>query len=121
MLVREMMSHTVVAVAPADTVAIARDRLRSNQIHHLLVMTGDEVVGVVAFRDLAGKPDHVPVADLMMREVATIDAASTLRRAASLMIRSTSGCLPVMEDGKVTGIITTTDLMRVLNTDMTLS
>ena len=51
----------------------------------------------------------------------SIDADATLRRAASLMIRSTTGCLPVMENGRVAGIITTTDLMRVLNADMTLS
>lgn len=121
MLVRELMSHTVVSVAPADTVAIARNLLRSHQIHHLLVMTETVVVGVVAFRDLAGKADDIRVDTLMTREVATIDADSSLRKAASLMIRSTTGCLPVLADGKVTGIITTTDLMRILNTDMTLS
>ena len=121
MLVREMMSHSVVSVRPEDTVATARDRLRSNQIHHLLVMENDVVLGVVAFRDLAGKTDDTRVDSLMTRQVATIDADSSLRKAASLMVRSTSGCLPVMENGKVTGIITTTDLMRVLNTDMTLS
>jgi acetoin utilization protein AcuB len=121
MLVSEMMSRTLVTASPGDTVAIARDRLRVNQIHHLLVMSGEQVVGVLAFRDLAGKPDDVRVEELMSREIATIDAASTLRRAASLMIRSTTGCLPVVENGKVAGIITTTDLMKVLNTDMTLS
>jgi CBS domain-containing protein len=120
MLVREMM-NSVVSVSPRDSVAVARDRLRSHQIHHLLVMEDDVVVGVLAFRDLAGKRDDVLVSDLMSREIATIDADSSLRRAASMMIRSTTGCLPVTESGKVTGIITTTDLMRVLNTDMTLS
>lgn len=115
------MSRSVVSVRPADTVAIARDRLRTHQIHHLLVMSDGQVVGVLAFRDLAGKGDDQLVSDLMTREVATIDAESTLRRAASLMIRSTTGCLPVVEGGAVAGIITTTDLMRVLNADMTLS
>lgn len=121
MLVSEMMSRNLVTASPGETVAVARDRLRVNQIHHLLVMTDGDVVGVLAFRDLAGKPDDLRVEELMSREIATIDASSTLRRAASLMIRSTTGCLPVIENGKVTGIITTTDLMKVLNTDMTLS
>lgn len=121
MLVSEMMSRNLVTASPGETVAIARDRLRVNQIHHLLVMSGEDVVGVLAFRDLAGKPDDVRVEELMAKEIATIDAAATLRRAASLMIRSTTGCLPVLENGKIAGIITTTDLMKVLNTDMTLS
>jgi CBS domain-containing protein len=121
MLVSEMMSRQLVTIGPADSVATARDRMRINQIHHLLVMVEDTVVGVISFRDLAGKPDDLRTEELMSREIATIAAESSLRKAASLMIRSTTGCLPVVENGKVTGIITTTDLMKVLNTDMTLS
>ena len=121
MLVRELMSREVVSVAPQDTVATARDRLRTHQIHHLLVLEAGTVAGVIAMRDLAGKAETLHVQEVMTREVATIDADATLRRAASLMIRGTTGCLPVLEAGKVTGIITTTDLMRVLNADMTLS
>ena len=116
-----MMSPLGATLLPTDTVATARDCLRVHQVHHVLVMEEDAVVGVVAFRDLAGKQDDLHVSELMTREVATIDVDATLRRAASLMIRSTTGCLPVTEKGHVTGIITTTDLMRVLNTDMTLS
>jgi CBS domain-containing protein len=115
------MSRNVISVRSTDTVATARDRLRVNQIHHLLVVEDDRTLGVVAMRDLAGKPDGTLVESVMVREVATIEADSTLRRAASMMIRGTTGCLPVLENGKLAGIITTTDLMRVLNADMTLS
>lgn len=121
MLVRDMMNRNLILASPGDTVAAVRSKLRTNQLFHLLVMEEDQVVGVVAFRDLAGKPDQTRIDQLMTREVATIDADASLRKAASLMVRSTTGCLPVTENGKVTGIITTTDLMRVLNTDMTLS
>jgi len=121
MLVRELISTQVVSVSPHDTIAVARDRLRAHQIHHLLVIDANTVVGVLAMRNLAGKPDGTPVGDVMTREVAAIDADATLPRAASLMIRGTTGCLPVLEAGKLAGIITTTDLMRVLNADMTLS
>lgn len=115
------MTRGVISVSPGDTVKVARDRLRVNQIHHLLVLDAGAVAGVVAMRDLAGKADALPVRDVMTTEVATIDVDSSLRRAASLMIRGTTGCLPVVENGKVVGIVTTTDLMRVLNADMTLS
>ena len=115
------MTRRVISVSPGETIAIARDRLREHQIHHLLVVESGDVVGVIAMRDLAGKPEKTRVDEVMTREVATIDADASLRRAASLMIRGTTGCLPVFEEGKLTGIITTTDLMRVLNADMTLS
>lgn len=115
------MTRQVISVSPGDTIAIARERLRVHQIHHLLVVDGGAAVGAIAMRDLAGKPETARVDEVMTREVATIDADATLRRAASLMIRGTTGCLPVLEEGKLTGIITTTDLMRVLNADMTLS
>ena len=121
MLVRELMTRNVIHVRPKDSLAVARASLRTNQIHHLLVMDDGMVVGVVSMRDIGGKPDSMQVSEFMAREVASIDADATLRRAASLMIRSTTGCLPVMENGRVAGIITTTDLMRVLNADMTLS
>jgi len=120
MLVRELMSRHVISVRPNDTVAVARDLLRKHQIHHLLVIEKG-VVGVIAMRDLAGRADHTPVDEVMTREVATIGADQSLRKAASLMIRGTTGCLPVIENGEVAGIITTTDLMRVLNADATLS
>ena len=121
MLVRELMS-THVCVTSADTVATARLRLREHGIHHLLVVDTEPVVaGVVSFRDLAGKPDTVTVGELMTCDVATVDAGVSARRAASLMIRATTGCLPVTENGRLAGVITTTDLMRVLNADMTLS
>ena len=122
MLVRELMSRNVVSVTSADTVATARLRLREHAIHHLLVVDVESIVaGVVSFRDLAGKPDTITVNDLMTRDVATVDAGVSARRAASMMIRATTGCLPVTENGKLAGIITTSDLMRVLSADMTLS
>jgi CBS domain-containing protein len=120
MLVREMMTGAV-TVRPDDTLATARDCLRAHGALHLLVMDGSQVVGVLSMRDLAGKPADTPVGSIMKQEVTAIDAGASLRRAASLMIRATTGCLPVTENGVVAGIITTSDLMRVLEMDMTLS
>lgn len=115
------MTRSVVSVRRTDTVATARHLLREHQIHHLLVVDGTSVEGVVAMRDLAGKPEETPVASLMLTGVGTIDAGESLRRAASMMVRATTGCLPVIENGQLAGVITTSDLMRVLNADMTLS
>jgi CBS domain-containing protein len=121
MLVGELMTRGVVSVRADDRLAIARASLRTHGVHHLLVMSGEQVEGVLSMRDLAGKADDTLVDAVMTRNVATIEAGASLRKAASLMIRGTTGCLPVTENGIVAGIITTTDLMKVLNAEMTLS
>jgi len=120
-LVRDLMSRDFATARPDDDLATARSRLRSKQMHHLLVLEGEAVVGVVSMRDIAGRKDTMLVREVMTPEVATIDVGASLRRAATLMVRSTTGCLPVTVDGRVEGVITTSDLMRVLNADMTLS
>ncbi len=115
MYVRELMTPRVVTVEPADTLAVARRQLRENRIHHLIVMSGGEVVGILAYRDLIGKADEERVADLMSRDVVTVEPWDTVRNAATMMLGRTHGCLPVIERGKVTGIITTTDLLRAVS------
>lgn len=119
-LVRDLMTRTIISTEPEETVEAARGKLRNNHIHHLLVVEGGKVVGVLSHRDLMATP-KLKVADVMHREVVSVDAASSLKRAAALMLGGTSGCLPVIEDGQLAGIITTTDLMRVFNPDETIA
>lgn len=114
MYVRELMTPKVIAVAPTDTLAVARRLLRENRIHHLLVMAKDEVVGLLSYRDLIGRGEGEPVTAVMSRDVVSVEPWATVRSAAALMLGRTHGCLPVMESGRVTGIITTTDLLRAV-------
>ena len=118
-LVRDLMTRTIISAQPGETVEAARGKLLSHHIHHLLVVEDGTVVGVLSHRDLMATP-KLKVSDVMHREVVSVDAASSLKRAAALMLGGSSGCLPVTEDGQLTGIITTTDLMRVFNPDETI-
>lgn len=112
MYVRDLMSARVIAVAPTDTLSVARRYLRENRIHHLLVMERGRVVGLLSYRDLTGRDEEESVSAVMCRDVLSIEPWATARNAASMMIGRRHGCLPVMEAGHVTGIITTTDLLR---------
>jgi CBS domain-containing protein len=112
MYVRELMTPRVIAVAPSDPLAVARRVLRENRIHHLLVMEKDDVVGLLSYRDLIGRTEDTPVASVMSRDVLTVEPWATARNAAAMMLGRSHGCLPVMEGGQVTGIITSTDLLR---------
>lgn len=115
MFVRDLMTPRVVSVTPSDTLGTARLRLRENRIHHLLVMQGSDVVGVLTYRDMMGKDDARRVGDTMLREIVTVTPWETARNAASKMLGRTQGCLPVVEGDRVTGIITTTDLLRAVS------
>lgn len=119
MYVRDLMTPGVVWVSPADSLATARQRLRENRIHHLLVLQAGRLVGLLSYRDLIGKDDKATIGDVMSRDVVTVEPWDSLRNAAAKMLGRTHGCLPVIERGEVTGIITSTDLLRAVSLQRT--
>ncbi len=114
MRIQDMMSKSVVSVAPETKISVARETLRTDEIDHLVVMDGKRVVGVVSGKDLAAAGNDHPVADVMTRGVVTIAPDATLRRAAGMMRGRAIGCLPVVDDGRLVGIVTTSDLLTAL-------
>ena len=114
MYVRDLMTAHVVTVDPSESLARARQLLRQHRIHHLVVIEKDRVVGLVSYRDLIGKSDEQTAGEVMARDVVTVQPWDTVRNAASMMIGRSHGCLPVMNQGQVTGIITTSDLLRAV-------
>lgn len=114
MRIQDVMTDEIVSIAPEANVAEAREKLRMNAIHHLVVMDRKRVVGVLSDRDLADRGGDVHVADVMTRNVATIRPQATLGQAAGKMEGRTIGCLPVIEHGELAGIVTTSDLLRAL-------
>lgn len=114
MRIHDVMSKNVVSVAPTTEIAVARERLRTEEIDHLVVVEGKRVVGVVSGRDILRVRDGRPVSEVMSRTVATIAPQATMRRAAGIMRGRAVGCLPVIDDGRLVGIVTTSDLLTAL-------
>jgi acetoin utilization protein AcuB len=114
MRMKDVMSKQVVSVAPATTIARARERLRNEEIDHLIVVEGEHVVGVLASKDLLRMQDDIPVSEVMSRTVATVEPDATLRRAAGIMRGRAVDCLPVVDDGRLVGIVTTSDLLTAV-------
>lgn len=114
MRIQDVMSKKVVSVPEETAVAVARERLRGEEIDHLVVVDGKRVVGVVAGKDVLGAGDNRPLSDVMSRNVVTIEPDATLRRAAGVMRGRAVGCLPVVSDGRLVGIVTTSDLLTAL-------
>lgn len=113
MQVDDVMSRSVISLGPHDTIARARAIFREHNIHHLVVTDGVKVVGVISYRELAGKADDAPLRDAMNRDFVTATPSTTLKEAASMMLHHAAGCLPIVDRG-IVGILTTTDLVRNL-------
>src|SRR5215212_6846057 len=126
LLVKDSMAREIVTLSPDETAATALALCRERRIRHLPVLTEGRLVGVVSDRDLRsstpalGDParaaalQEVLVEDVMAREVVSAHPDDPIEQAANTMRERRIGCLPVVEDGELVGIITTSDVMDAL-------
>ena len=128
MTVRDLMSEKVATVARRDTVEIADGMMSMGRIRHLPVMEGAEVVGILSQRDLfrsalgaamalgMHRPQEImralEVGDIMTTPPVTIGPEAAVQDAARAMEERRIGCLPVVENGRLVGILTETDILR---------
>jgi acetoin utilization protein AcuB len=123
-LVADAMTARPVTVAPDATVATARSAMRRGRFRHLPVVAGADLVGVVAQSDLEaspGTPPEVaesfgdrPLTEVMSTEPVTVWPDEPVEVAARLLVDHAIGCLPVVADEGVVGILTESDLFSVL-------
>jgi CBS domain-containing protein len=118
--VSEIMTEAAVTDLADDTLAEAARKMWEQQTGSLLVMDGDELLGIVTERDVlkavaTGRPlEGTRVSDAMTKDVVTVPPAMTLREAAAVMADKWIRHLPVVEQGNVVGIISQRDLAGVL-------
>ena len=121
MKVEKYMSHTPVTIRDNTVYSKAFNIMQEKDLHHLPVVNEkNEVAGILTRRDLQIAAQHfreapVEVSDVMHTPVVTISPDEPLLEAARQMIDKRIGGLPVLDDnGKMVGILTETDLLRVL-------
>lgn len=114
------MRTELVTVAPTSTVAEAATVMGERGVGSALVVEGDEPVGIFTERDalraLASDFDapHQPVAQWMSRGLTTLPADADARAARDLMLERGFRHLPVVEGGRVVGIVSLRDLSAAL-------
>jgi CBS domain-containing protein len=129
--VRDLMTPEVATCRRNDKLSLADDLMRLGRIRHMPVLEdrGDELVGVVSQRDLfrgalaraLGYGAHaqskviglLAIKDVMTTDPVTIAPDAPLGEAARLMAARKIGCLPVVEDGKLIGLLTESDFLRL--------
>ncbi|MGO9831205.1 MAG: CBS domain-containing protein [Myxococcaceae bacterium] len=111
----EVMSTRVKTAEGTEDAEAALFRMKQDGIHHLVAMRGAEVEGVLSSEDLGGPHGEAvrrgkTVADLMIRSPLVADSRTSIRTAANLLRGRSIGCLPVVDDGQLSGIVTVSDI-----------
>lgn len=119
MRLQEIMRTNVERVEAERPLEEAWTLFKCRNIHHLAVTRQGAFVGILSERDCGGRRGAQldkgnRVADVMTTSVVTATPDTTVRRAANLLRGHAVGCLPVVEKGKLKGIVTFTDLLELL-------
>lgn len=115
MLVGRRMTREVVTVRPEDKLLAAEEAMKKGGFRSVPVVTNGKLVGIITDRDLRrheGFFEQTRVDATMTENPLTVTPQTTLEQAALLLLRHKIGSLPVIEEGKLVGIITTSDMLR---------
>lgn len=126
LVVAQVMTETPVCINDNTTALDLAKMFHSKRFRHLLVCdAGGRLVGLVSDRDLIGcfspldppsrdELAQIPTSVLMSTDLLTVASTATLSHAVDLMLKHGVNSLPVMDDGRLRGILTTTDLKVLL-------
>jgi CBS domain-containing protein len=120
MLVREFLRKAPVTVPPQCTLEEAARLMGDRGVGALLVVSGDQVVGIATDRDIAvrgmgaGMPLTTMVGDVMTEHPVTIEGSADVFEAYRVLKGAGIRRLPVLEDGELGGIVTVDDLLVAL-------
>lgn len=115
MLVGNHMSKNPVTVTPQNTLATAQTRMLDGRFRRLPVVENGKLVGILSDRDVRGHMGHLEQTKVnvaMTESPVTVAPLTTLEEATKLLLRHKIDGLPVVEGGKLVGIITTSDVLK---------
>jgi acetoin utilization protein AcuB len=110
---RMTRASEMLTVAPELLCSEAEARARNASVRHVVVARGDELVGVVCRCQLYRARPELPIGDIVAPHVFALDIYATLGEAVAAMAELGVGCLPVLDDGALVGVITRGDLRRM--------
>jgi CBS domain-containing protein len=116
--VRHLMTKRVSTVLPSATIEELTEKMSELDVHHLLVCAKDrQLLGVISDRDLK-KGKGKTARDIMTAQPLTVSPQALVRPAVTFMLDRHISSLPVVDEGKLVGILTTTDLIMALQCTM---
>lgn len=121
--VAEIMTREPYTLGPDDSLANARELMAEHHMRHIPVVSAEgTLIGVVTQRDVlaaggygaaGGGEAQVALSSIMTEPVQTVDQNAGLRGTAMHLQKNKLGCLPVLHEGKLVGIITDSDFVAI--------
>ena len=130
--VNNIMSNDIIAVQQGQSLSEVRHKMVDSNIHHIPVLSGQTLVGMVSFTDMMklnvvinGADDRTidsiidqqfQIADVMSQDLTTLNVRDTIRQASDILSESNFHAIPVTsENGELQGIVSSSDLIRYLS------
>lgn len=115
-----IMTRHVITADQNDTLAVARNIFLKNKVHHLPIVEGSNLVGILTTYDLFklngshnGKSfEEMTIKDVMTKHVATLEPEDKIGSAAELFLENLFHAVPIVKDGILEGIITSFDVIK---------
>ena len=128
--VSEIMMGSPVTLGPDDTLDLANDIISLGRIRHIPILDHGKLVGLISERDLIGAAANrifglnqesrsallksELIKNIMKKRVVTVTPDTPIKDAAAIMADKKIGCVPVVSDGALVGLVTTTNVLHYL-------
>lgn len=130
-LISKIMTQNVITLNTTDDLETAEKLFKTKNIRHIPVVNGNEVIGMLSYTDLMrisfadafGEEESdvdtvvynmFTINQVMVKDVVTVKATATIKDVAEILSKKEFHALPVVENGSLVGIVTTTDLINYL-------
>lgn len=128
--VSTIMTKNVVKLNLSDELTKAEALFKKHNIRHIPVVTGTKIIGMLSYSDLLRISfadavyedeeidsvvyDMFDISQVMTKNIVTVTEETTIRETAEILASREFHALPVVKDGDLVGIVTTTDLIKYL-------
>jgi CBS domain-containing membrane protein len=130
-LVSKIMTKNVITLQSSDSLELAEHLFKSNHIRHIPVVKGEAIIGMLSYTDLlrisfADAVDEFEdtvdaivynmftIEQVMAKNILSVSSKSTIKEVAQVLAKKEFHAIPVVDNNKLKGIVTTTDLLNYL-------
>ncbi len=125
-----IMTNDVITLSKSDSLELAEHLFKSHHIRHIPVVKGEKIIGMLSYTDLlrisfADAVDEEETVDavvynmfsigqVMARNLTSVSSTTTIKEVAEILSKKEFHAIPVVDNEKLVGIVTTTDLINYL-------
>jgi CBS domain-containing protein len=133
--VSTIMTHNPITVSPEDSLTLVQEIFTNHRIHHIPVISGDKLVGIVSINDFSFfkrgfggidednnqliliKLNNHKVSDIMINKLGKLEVDDRIEIAIDIFAKNIFHALPVLDNGRLVGIVTTHDIIKSIAID----